>query len=60
MKTKEEDKKSWAGAEVAFERLRDAEGAAWSNCPRWPELSLRDIADPRLRGLRQPIGVAES
>ena len=32
MKTKEEDNKSLAGAEVVFARLRCAEGARRSNC----------------------------
>jgi len=43
--------RSWrAGAEVAFDRLRCAEGAS---CPACFGLSLRDIADPTHRGLRQ-------
>jgi len=54
MKTKDEVERSWAGADVALERLRCAEGAVRSDCAACPRLSLRDIADPTLRGLRQP------
>ena len=54
MKTKDSVKKSMAGADVVFERLRCAEGAVRSNCAARPGLSLRDIADPRHRGLRHP------
>ena len=43
-----------AGADVALERLRCAEGAVRSDCTACPRLSLRDIADPTFRGLRQP------
>jgi len=43
-----------AGADVGVERLRCAEGAVRSDCAAYRDLSLRDIADPRLRGLRQP------
>jgi len=52
---------SRAGADVAFERLRCAEGAVQLGWTRRPDLSLRDIADPKLRGLRQPgDGAADS
>jgi hypothetical protein len=54
MKTKEDDKQSCAGADVGFERLRCTEGAVRSDCIACPNLSLRDIADPLLRGLRHP------
>jgi len=50
MKTKEDDKQSEAGADVAFECLRCAEGAGLSGCGVSPDLSLRDIADPRRQG----------
>jgi hypothetical protein len=50
MKTKDSAKKSWAGADVVFERLRCAEGAVRSNRATCPDLSLRDIADPKQRG----------
>jgi hypothetical protein len=50
MKTKDR-----AGADVAFERLRCAEGAVRLGCTRGSDLSLRDIADPTHRGLRQPL-----
>jgi len=43
-----------AGADVAFDRLRCAEGAGRSNCAARPDLSVRDIADPTHRGLRHP------
>ncbi len=43
-----------ACADVAFERLRCAEGAVRSNCADRHDLSLRDIADPTPRGLRHP------
>ena len=46
MKTKDSVRKSMAGADVAFERLRCAEGAVRSSCAARPDLSLRDIADP--------------
>ena len=46
-------KKVVAGADVAFERLRCAEGAVRSNCVTCADLSLRDIANPIRRGLRQ-------
>ena len=46
MKTKQKVKKSRAGADVALERLRCAEGAGRAGCPDSPTLSLRDIADP--------------
>ena len=49
MKTKDSVKKSMAGADVAFERLRHAEGAVRSDCTARPDLSLRDIADPHRR-----------
>jgi len=39
-----------AGADVAFERLRCAEGAGWSDCAASPDVSLRDIADPTPQG----------
>jgi hypothetical protein len=54
MKTKGSVKRSRAGADVAFERLRCAEGAVWSDCAACPGLSLRDIASPAHQGLRQP------
>ncbi len=54
MKTKEEDKQSRAGADIALECLRRAEGAVRSGCAADLDLSLRDIADPRPRGLRRP------
>jgi hypothetical protein len=61
MKTKESAKKSWAGADVAFERLRCAEGAVRSDCAACPHLSLRDIADPTQQGSAPArIGVAEN
>ena len=41
-----------AGADVAFERLRCVEGGSPSG---QLGLSLRDIADPKSRGLRQPV-----
>ena len=47
MKTKEEDKQSWAGAAIAFEYLRGAGGAGRSGCAGSLDLSLRDVADPR-------------
>ena len=50
MKTKEEDKKSEAGPDIAFECLRCAEGAGPSGCAANPDLSLRDIADLRHQG----------
>jgi len=56
MKTKEEDKQSRAGTDVAFERLRCAEGAVRSEWTAYPGLSLRDIRDPTDRGLRHPQG----
>jgi hypothetical protein len=46
MKTKDSVRKSMAGADVAFERLRCAEGAVRSSCAARRDLSLRDIADP--------------
>ena len=49
MKTKDWVERSMAGADVAFERLRCAEGAVRSNCAARPDLSLRDIADPHSR-----------
>jgi len=54
MKTKDKVRKSCDGADVALERLRCAEGAVQANCTARPDLSLRDIADPTPRGLRQP------
>jgi hypothetical protein len=54
MKTKEEAKKSRAGADVVSDRLRSAEGAVRSDCISCPDLSLRDIADPILQSPRQP------
>ena len=49
MKTKDEVKKSRrAGADVAFERLRCADGAVKSDCT---DMALREIADPIHRGL---------
>ena len=54
MKTKDKVKKSRAGADVALERLRCAEGAGRADCPACYNLSLREIADPTHRGLRQP------
>jgi hypothetical protein len=54
MKTKNSVKKSTAGADVVFERQRCAGGAVRSSCAARPDLSLRDIADPTPRGLRQP------
>jgi len=50
MKTKEEGKQSQAGADIAFECLRCAEGAGRSGCAVRLDLSLRDIADPRHHG----------
>jgi len=44
----------WAGGDIAFERLRCAEGADRSDCTAFAALSLRGIADPILQGLRQP------
>jgi len=58
MKTKNSVKKSWAGADVAFERLRCAEGAVWSDCAACPALSLRDIADPHIGVCGSLNGVA--
>jgi len=49
MKTKER-----AGADIAFECLRCAEGAGRSIHDDRSNLSLRDIADATSRGLRQP------
>jgi len=49
MKTKDKDRKSWAGGDPALERLRCAEGAVRSDCTSSPDLSLRDIADPTSR-----------
>ncbi len=54
MKTKEEGKRPKAGADIAFECLRCAEGAGRSGCLVSLDLSLRDIAEPRQRGLRHP------
>jgi len=54
MKTKEEGKRPKAGADLAFECLRCAEGAGRSGCLVSLDLSLRDIAEPRQRGLRHP------
>ena len=51
MKTKEEDKQSQAGADIAFECLRRAEGAVRANCTARPDLYLRDIADPQTSGV---------
>ena len=51
MKTKEEDKRSQAGADIAFECLRCAEGAVRAKCTARPDLSLRDIADPHTSGV---------
>ena len=48
MKTKDSVKKSWAGADVAFERLRCAEPAGRADCPACPDLSLRDIAGSKI------------
>jgi hypothetical protein len=42
------------GTDVALERLRCAEGAGRSTFSACRDLSLRDIADPAFRGLRQP------
>ena len=50
MKTKEEDKQSEAGADIALECLRCAEGPGLSGCGVSLDLSLRDIADPRHQG----------
>ena len=46
--------KGLAGADVAFERLRCAEGAGLSTRAVSRDLSLGEIADPRHRGLRHP------
>ena len=54
MKTKDKVKKSRAGADVALERLRCAEGAGRAARSACPGMSLWDIADPTHRGLRQP------
>jgi len=54
MKTKEEDKKSWAGADVAFERLRCAKAQFGQvvllalTCP------FGTSQTPDIRGLRHP------
>ena len=50
MKTKEDDKQSEAGADIAFECLRCGEGAGLSGCAVSLDLSLRDIADLRHQG----------
>jgi hypothetical protein len=44
------DEKSLAGADVAPKRPRCGEGAVRSNSAEWPDLSLRDIADPKHAG----------
>jgi hypothetical protein len=48
MKTTGSVKRSWVDADVAFERLRCAEGAVWSDCAACPGLPLRVIADPHI------------
>ena len=59
MKIKVEGKKSkWAGADIAFERLRWAEGEGPSVCGLFSLPSLRDIAGPIPQGPRQPTGAS--
>jgi len=60
MKTKENDRKSRVDGDLALERRRCAEGSVRSNCMEPLDLSLRDIADPTSRGLRQPDFPVES
>ena len=65
MKTKEEIKKSWAGADVAIERLRCAEGAGRSECgPRSVPPEHRRVEKPlsdrhRRRGFKHLDAVTE-
>ena len=54
MKTKEDDKQSGAGADIVLECLRCAGGAGPLGFAAGLDVSLRDIADPDIRGLRHP------
>jgi len=49
-----ENKGSWAGADIAFECLRCAEGAGRSNCTARPNCPFGTSQTPQIRGLRQP------